>query len=69
MEVNSQREAPAIYPQGKNPSTHWRGPRASVDILEKRKKIHGQMSPTSGFSGIENDKWVPTFWQNMLPPS
>jgi len=41
MEVSGQRHAPAALPQGNNPSAYWGGncvsPRASLDVLEKRK--------------------------------
>ena len=48
MNVSGQHHAPAVLFQGKNPGTHrtvgTAGPRAGLDILEKRQKacIHRQ---------------------------
>ena len=43
MKMSGQHHAPAILFQGKNPGTHRTGgstgPRAGLDILEKRQKL------------------------------
>jgi hypothetical protein len=41
MEVSDQLHAPALYPQGSYPFTHWMGgwacPSAGLDVVSKRK--------------------------------